>query len=279
MPARLARITPVEAQSKATDVTRRSSMSRLRWPALAVCATLAITAGWTRAQEQENEQRAFIRKAIEAHGGEAALKKYPASITKFKGMIEVMGMMHEITGETSVARPDRLKVDSMMTFNNMPFQFIQVLNGKKLWISLLGKTQEVKDEKIINQARDTLAVEGGSGFLNLLDKAYELNSLGDVKVKDKAAVGIRVSRKGAQDISLFFDKKTNLLIKTEMRSIDAMSGGEFTQEKFFEDYKDVSGVKTPGRLIIHKDGNLFMNLELTETQHLEKLDDTNFAMP
>jgi len=52
----------------------------------------------------------------------------------------------------------------------------------------------------------------------LKDKAYTLAPIGEVKVEDRPALGLRVSRKGNRDINLYFDKKTYLRVKTNTAS-------------------------------------------------------------
>ena len=44
------------------------------------------------------------------------------------------------------------------------------------------------------------------------DKGYELALIGEVKVEDKPAIGVRVSVKGQKDINLFFDKQSGVRI-------------------------------------------------------------------
>jgi len=251
------------------------SMSGLRWLTLTICVAL----GAVRANAQEIDLRAFIKKAIDAHGGAEAMNKYHASATKFKGTVELMGQMREFSGEMSCQGPDKFKIASSLVIGNQTLQFVHVFNGKKFWISELGKTKEIADEKVLKQTRHTLGLERPAYLVSLLDKDCELNTVGAFKVKDRDAIGIRASKKGQPDVTLFFEKKSHLLVKMEMRVLDATTEQEYTQEKFILNYKDVNGVKTAGRWVIHKDGKDFIDLEFSETQHFEKLDDSHFAMP
>ena len=250
-------------------------MSGLRRLTLTICVALGVG----QADAQEIEVRAFVKKAVDAHGGAEVLNKFHASTTKFKGAVELMGQMREFSGEMSYQGPDKFKIASSLAINNQTLQFVHVFNGKKFWIAELGKTKEITDEKVVKQTRYTLGLDSPSYLVSLLDKDYQLNTVGDFKVKDRDALGIRASKKGQPDITLFFDKKNHLLVKAEMRVLDAATEQEYTQEKFILDYKDVNGVKTAGRLVIQKDGKDFIDLELSETRHFEKLDDSDFAMP
>jgi hypothetical protein len=96
-------------------------------------------------------------------------------------------------------------------------------------------------------------------------------------VSDKPAVGVRVSAKGHKDISLFFDKESGLLVKTQKRTKEA--GVEVDEENFYSDFKEIDGVKLPMTLKILHDGKKFLDAKVTEAKLLEKLDDDVFAKP
>jgi outer membrane lipoprotein-sorting protein len=251
-------------------------MFRLRNWALAGCI-LAIGAFFVRAQD--TDLKAVLRKAIEAHGGEKNLAKFKAAVSKFKGSIEIQGNKYDITGETSLQKPDKVKNVMTLNINGKMVEVVTVFNGKKLWVASMGQTKEIDDEKILKAAREEMQAEGAGSLADFLEKPYELNALGDVKVKGKDAIGIRVSKKGQKDISVFFDKKTHLVVKTEMRTLDGMTGQEVTQEKFVVGYQEKSGMKIAKRVEIVKDGKTFMDIEILDTQPFEKLDDSIFAKP
>jgi outer membrane lipoprotein-sorting protein len=252
-------------------------MFRLRVLAFAGVA-LAVTFLFVQAQD-EDALKALLRKSIAAHGGEKNLGKYKASITKFKGKIEVAGMKLDITGETSLQKPDKVKNVMALEVNGMTIDVVTVFNGKKLWVSAMGETKEIDDEKIVNGAREEMQAEGAGGLSEYLKAPYELSAIGEVKVKGKDAVGIRVSKKGQKDISFFFDKKTHLVVKTEMVTYDGEMAKEVTQEKFIIDYQDKDGMKMAKRVEILKDGKAFMDIEITDIQPVEKLADSVFAKP
>ncbi|MSR53541.1 MAG: hypothetical protein EXS09_09675 [Gemmataceae bacterium] len=107
--------------------------------------------------------------------------------------------------------------------------------------------------------------------------------MGQAKVDDKEAVGVRVSRKGRPDINLNFDKKTGLVIKSERRTKDAMTGEEFTAESIFSDHKAFQGVMWATKRFDKRDG---MDLEsdagkfeLSDFQAHDSLDEKRLAKP
>jgi hypothetical protein len=229
--------------------------------------------------QQEPDLKAVIKKAIEAHGGEKNIDKYKAAVSKFKGTIAIGPVTADVIGETTLQKPDKVKNVMNLDIGGKKLDLITVFNGKKLWVNVMGQTKEVDDEKIINAAREELQTEGAGGLSDFLKAPYELNALGESKVKGKDAIGIRVSKKGQKDINMFFDKKTGLVVKSEMRTLDGMTMQEVTQEKFILDYQDKNGMKIAKRVEIVRDGKTFMDIEITDVQALEKIDDSVFAKP
>jgi outer membrane lipoprotein-sorting protein len=252
-------------------------MTRFRVFAMAV-GILALSAYFVQAQG-EVDLKAILKKSIEAHGGEKNLAKFKAVTSKFKGTMEILNMKIDITGETSFQKPDKLRNSLSMNINNMNIDVVTVYDGKKMWVNSQGTTKELDDEKTLREVKESLQVEGAGSLAEFLKPPYELNSLGETKVKGKDAIGIRISKKGQKDFSLFFDKKTNLIVKTEMRSIDPVSKEEVTQEKFIIGYQEKEGMKLAKRVEIRNDGKLFMDLEITSVQAAEKFDDSIFAKP
>jgi hypothetical protein len=241
-----------------------------------MCALLSFA---VFADAQGDDLKAILRKAIEAHGGEKLLTKYQAGSSKFKGKIKILNMDADMSGETMFQKPDKLKNAITLNIMNKEIDIVQVFDGKTFWVSIMGKTMEIKDDKIVKEMRETLRAEGGGSFVDMLKGGYDLSSVGDVKVKGKDAVGILVKKEGQRDITYFFDKKTFLVVKSEQRTLDGMSGQEYTQEKFITEYQVKDGLKVGKRVEIRKDGEEFMDIQILDVRIVEKFDASNFAKP
>ena len=137
---------------------------------------------------------------------------------------------------------------------------------------------ELKGEEL-DEVKEELHVEYVQTLVPLLkDKAYTLNALGEIKIHDRPAVGIRVTSKGHKDVNLYFDKATGLLTKSERRALND-NKMEVSEETFYGDYKDVDGVKVPMKVVVHHDGKKYVEMEITEQRFLDQLDDSEFARP
>lgn len=243
-------------------------------------AAFLVIAGWTASAQAQDELRDLVLKAQKAHGGKEALTKYQGVQVRYKGDVDVNGMQAKIDGEVSYNFPDRMKNVINVDVNGMKIEVQQGFDGKALWMSVLGKTQEIKDKDQIAEMKANMYAEVVASLMDIESKHYELTTLGGMKIKDKDAVGVRVSKKGERFVDLWFDKKTNLLVKSESRGKDPFGmGGEALQEKYYSGYMAVSGIQTPQQLEVHNDGKRIVTMELSDTRYHEKLDDTHFGRP
>jgi hypothetical protein len=222
--------------------------------------------------------RALVEQSIQAHGGEAALAKFRAGSVKLKGTAHAMGLAIPFTGEVLTQGSDQLRVAIDVEVNGQKFSFVSVLNRDKGWIRMNDQTREM-DRELVAEAQAQAYVGWVSSLLPLKDKSFQLSPLGEVKIDDKPAVGVRVTRKGSRDVSLYFDKKTHLLVKTESVVKDETTGMEVTQETFFSDYKEVEGSKQAATLTIKRDGKRHLEAEVFDYKIFDKLDDSVFAKP
>jgi hypothetical protein len=237
-----------------------------------LCLGLALNAG------QQDDVKALVKKAIKAHGGAKNLAKQKGLHVKASGTLDFMNNL-KFTTETFFQDPDKFKNVVEVEINNMNISIIQVFNGKRFWINAMGKTTELKDKKDIAELKENLYVENLTNLIGLLDKGVTLSPLGEVKVNDKAAIGVRASSKGHREVNLYFDKKTHMLVKSESRPVDFQTKQEVSQEKYYSDYKLENGVQEPRKLIIHQDGKRHITLEIASVTFVERHEDSVFAEP
>jgi uncharacterized protein (TIGR03000 family) len=141
----------------------------------------------------------------------------------------------------------RLKVDEIDDKGRHQ-SWTVVMNGKKAWWNWAGLNfWEIPEPAAKEFAlRDLYFTLRATQMLPaLLGKEFQLTHLGEVKVNDQPAVGLRIRRKGRPDVSLFFDKKTSLPVKAELRvSIEGVEQGiDGYFQVFYSDYKEFNGLK------------------------------------
>jgi outer membrane lipoprotein-sorting protein len=242
-------------------------------------AGLALALSSPFAPAQDDENRALVQKAMKAHGGKELIKKYRSAEIKMTGSIKIMGVEAKFKGDVAFQFPDKMRNSIAVEINNMNIDVVQVFDGKTFYVNAAGKTIELKEEKFIDEMKESIYVEKVSSLVDLDDKEYKLSALGEAKVSGKDAVGIRVSREGKRDVNLYFDKNTSLLVKYEFRGRDPIGMMEVTQEKILSEYKEVMGIQSAMKLAVHFDGNPAMELEVTSIRYAESLDESLFAKP
>ncbi|MGE3805072.1 MAG: hypothetical protein AB7K24_10410 [Gemmataceae bacterium] len=243
----------------------------MRYCGFALGLLLVVSANFVPAQDAD-KTRAVIDKALKAMGGEAKLEKFKAQTWKEKGTYYGMGDGLPYTGTYAIQWPYQFKMEITDVFTT-------VLNGDKGWIKSMGETMEMTKEQVAEQRENQYA-----GWVTTLaplkDKAYQLSLLKESKVGDRPAVGIKVAHKDHRDVSLFFDKESGLLIKSEFRTKSQEQGGkEVLQEMYYSDYKEVEGIKIPSKIKILRDGKKFVEAENTDIKPMGKLPDSVFGKP
>lgn len=246
-------------------------MCRTSWTA---AAALLILAGVASA----DEPLAILDKAIAAHGGEATINKNMGLSWKSKGTVHTMGMDIAFTADYARSFPDKSKTTIEAEVMGQKFNIVQVVRGNKAWHSFAGNAMELEGE-MADEALFQLYAEWLTRLTPLKDKAFTLAPAGEVKVNDKPALGIKVSRKNQRDVTLYFDKATGMLVKAQARVKDPNQGQEFDQETFFSDYKDTAAGKRAGKLIIKRDGQVYLESEHALFVASEKIDDAQFEQP
>jgi len=245
-----------------------------------MCAVAGLLCWQTAGQTQnQDEARAIIGKAIKAMGVDKEPQGAKGLLIKSKGTLELMGMTVNIVQTITLRYPDQFKDFTELDINNMKLPVSTVFDGKKGWVAVNDKVI-MKFDDIFNAEMKEVANLVNIGKLKpLLDKKYDLAVIGEVKVEDKPAVGVRVSVKGAKDVSVYFDKNTHLLMKVERQAVDATTKQEVTEERIIRSYKDRDGYKVPHEVAILRDGKKFVEVEVTEHTHLDNVDPGEFEMP
>jgi hypothetical protein len=246
---------------------------------LATCAlgALVVLANFGRSGD-DKDLRAIINKAVEAHGGAAKLAKLSAETMKGNGKFYGLGEAVDFTMEIA-AQDKQFRFAMDMKVMGFDLKIISVVNGDKGWTKVNDDIKAMPADELAEH-KEQMHTDKVSRLLPLKSKDYKLSSIGEVKVGDQPAVGVRVSREGRRDVNLFFDKAGGHLVKSEYIIKDIMAGGkEVTQANFYSDYKEFEGTRHPTRMIIERDGKKFTEIQMTEIQVLEKLDDSTFERP
>jgi hypothetical protein len=224
----------------------------------------------------DSDVSAIIDKAIKAHGGAEKLALEPPIHTKGRGTINVGGGT-DFTVESTM-QSGKIRGVVQMSIAGQEVTLITVFDGVKAWQKVNGETKEQAGD-LLDDARENAYVARLRRLAFLKDKSLELSPLGEAKVNDRPAVGIKVVSKGHRDVNLYFDKESGLLAKTTRRMLDATTQQEISEEWIVQERQEVDGMKVPRKILLNHDGKKFMEAEIVEVKFLEKVAPDEFAEP
>ena len=250
-------------------------MRRLLTPLLSA----VVLFGSPAARAADDEARMIVLKAVKAHGGEAALSKYKAARSSAKGKINIPAAGEvDFTQEVVVMQPDKFKESMDLSIGGNTIKIVTIANGDKASIEAGGKEVPVTDaiKDALKEAQHAMKAARMAEILK--DKAFELSTLGEIKVEGKPAVGVRVSAKGQKDVNLYFNKETGLLAKVERRGTDPNTGKEFTEERIILEYNkpNAEGLLSAKKVLVKRDGEKFMEAEVVDHKVFEAIEDAEF---
>jgi hypothetical protein len=242
---------------------------------------IAVLPAWAdKKPEGTATAQDVVKASIKATGGEELIKKLQCASMKMKGEMTMMGLELEFTGDMLYAPPDKMRMKMNMAIMGQKIAVEQVLNGKKMKATMNGNAMPL-DEDTADDLRDNFTEHELSQLVPLLDeKKFKIKLGDDVDVDGKAATAVVVSGESLKDrdVTLYFDKTTNLVVKMKRKGKEPGTGKEVTEETIISDYKDVQKLMTPHKMSIKHDGKAFMTLTLSEIKHMEKIDEKEFSI-
>lgn len=250
-------------------------MRKVLGPAL---LTLLVCGFSVPALSADKDAGGLVDKAIAALGGEAKLSQGKGMTWKTKGSITFGDNENQYTGEATVASLDRFRQEFEGDFGGNKIKGITVLNGEQGWRKFGETTMPLDADGIANEKRSVYLQIVPITLLPLKGKGFTLESAGDEKVAGADAAGIKVTGPDGKDFKLYFDKKTNLPVKT-VATVRGFGGEDFTQETTYSDYKEFAGVKKATKIEAKRDGSRFLQAEISDFKFLDQVDEKTFAEP
>lgn len=240
---------------------------------LLVCATHPMCA-----EDEAKAARAMLDRAVKAMGGPKLLAMKALSGTS-RGTLEALGNKNPVTNEWTVQGIDQFKWVTEVKLNDNPAAITVILNRDKSWVK--GNNAEagaLTKEQSRALAQGFAGLRLAESLLPLTGKEWKLSSLGELKLDDKDAVGIKAARKGLPELDLYFDKATYLPMKAEMR-ITEQGGLDIPYVAKFGSYKKVEGRQYFTKLTVLREDKVVLEMERGDIKAKDQVDDEMFAKP
>jgi hypothetical protein len=230
-------------------------------------ALLAATCGPARADDPK--AKAILDRAINALGGEEKLAKIETFC--WKAAVKFGEAGREIDAEVVVRGLDHMR----RSYGGN----LVVLAGDKGWRRVRDAPLELSDASIATEKRSLYLQVIPIILLPIKRNDFRYEAVGEEKVGDKPALGLKITPPDGKNFVLFFDKETGLPVK-EVAQIDIPGGREAAAETIFSDYKEFGGIKKATRIEVKSlgFGSGFSQI-ISDFKVLDKVDDGTFAKP
>jgi outer membrane lipoprotein-sorting protein len=241
--------------------------------------TAAVLSLSVVAAKADDAAKAIVEKAIQATGYKPGDATAPVT-WKAKGTFSALGMSIPYTGDWAFQAPDKQRFSFEGEFGGMKMAITVVSNGEKAWGAAMDRVEDFAEEKREYTVHQTYHLHVLKLLPLVAEKEFKLTTAGEKDVGGKKAAGVTVTRDKRPAITLYFDKASGLLVKSEMKAKDEFQGWkEVTDESFFEDYKDAGGRKVFTKMRVVRDGKVMIESELSDQKWPAKLDAKTFEKP
>jgi len=227
----------------------------------------------------EKAANAIVDKAIKAMGGEEKLKKAATASWKAKGIITFQGNDNELTSQTTIQGLEKSRREIEGDFGGNKFMGVVILNGSKGWRKFGDDEKEIDGDALEKEKRRQYVQLVPILLLPLKDKAFKVDTAPEEKVDDKPATVLKVTGPDGQDFKIFFDKESGLPVKHSAKVFGFGDQEEVDEDVTYSDYKDFDGVKKATKSHGKRNGEKFIENEITEFKVLDKVDPETFAVP
>jgi outer membrane lipoprotein-sorting protein len=237
----------------------------------------SMAAATSARADDQADGRAVLDQAIKAMGGAKKLAALKTGTGKAKITIQKGGDSGTVTVDASWQGLTQYRIEGDAEFNGQSHKGTIVVNGNKGWIQDDNQSKAIPE--IVPFIKNLFYAARLPQLLPMLKgKDFTLSPLGELKIDGRAALGLRVNHKGFKDVSLFFDKKTHLPVKSEVQEKEPEGSKEVTVTFVYSEYKDFDGVQHPTKVRIKVDEQ-DLTMEVSEVHAEEKLEDNLFDKP
>lgn len=252
-------------------------MTRLIGVLFAVALTLGLRSPvW--AADAPQDPTPILDKAITALGGQEKLGKIQAVSWTAKGTISFNGSDNAFTSASVGQGIDHFRQEFEGDFGGNPVQGVTVLAGDKGWRNFGDNHSELDKDALANEKRTAYLALIPVTIVPLKASGFKVETIADAPVNGKPAAGVKVTPPDGKEFSLYFDKESGLPVRL-VAKVAGFMGDEFTQDTTFSDYQDMGGIKKATKLQSKRDGEKFIDQQISDFKVLDTVDAKTFAPP
>ena len=246
--------------------------------AVAVAVAVAVAAGAVRAADDDQAKaKAVVEKAVAAAGWE----KNGANVAqtwKDKGTFTLGEEKLEYTADWYFSGPDKYRFDLKGKFGGADMTLTAVANADKAWGKMNDESESFAGDKLEYTRNEVYKLWVYTLTPLLTEKGFTLKPVAGVKVDGNDTAGVEVGHKDRPTVTLYFDAKTHLLVKSVASVKNEFDGWkETTEETLFGGWKEgADKKKQPTKLTIVRGGKTLIESDQSGHKYHDKLEDKLF---
>lgn len=246
--------------------------------ALAAVAALSALAPALRADDAA-DAKALVEKAIKARGDKPDAK-HAATTWKEAGKFTGGGFALPYTADWAFQAPDKYRFALVGTLGEIKINITVVVAGDKAWETDGDKTREITGEKLDYVRGEVYQLWVLSLSPLVTEKGFTLATAKGKDVAGKPTTAVKVTRDKHRAITLYFDKDSGLLVKSETIVKDEFQKWKEVQDEgYYSDYKEAGGKQRFTKFKIVRDGKTLIESTMSDAKDAEKLDAKLFEKP
>ena len=234
--------------------------------ALGAALVLSFAGSLALAADDLPKAETILDKSIEATGGKAAYQKIHNEIST--GSMSVSGL----SGTATIYRAEPDKMLTEINFDAIG-KISEGSNGKIAWSNSAVQGPHIKegDEKDM-----ALMMAKFDADVNWRDQFTKVETVGAETVEGKDCYKLSLTPKFGKPMTRYYDKKTGLLVKSEMTVKSPM--GEMTVESTADDYRKEGDILTAHKLTNKAMGQQF-GITIEKVQYNVDIPGTKWELP
>lgn len=227
----------------------------------------------------QEDAKAIIHKAIKAANMPGDNKAYHET-WKEKGVMKAMGQEFPYDSKWAFEAPGKYRFDMKAKFGGQDMEISFVQNGAKAKETGMGQSRMLEGPKLEETTHSAYQFWVCSLRPLVHEDGFKLSVSPNKDFAGKKVTSVKVAKDGKRDITLHFDKETDLLVGcTDKVKDEFQEWKEVAQDSEFSGYqKGANGEMQFTKMVVKRDGKVLIESELTGYQRSTVLNPDFFKL-
>lgn len=240
--------------------------------------TMASFAGGRLANAGDSDVPAIIRSAIKEIGGEERLGKEKVVTWRAKGIWTTAKRKLKCSSAVVVKSRSQFRIEDEIGVEKVEMEAVTVVDGDKGW-RRIGQFISEMDEKELADGKTLINIRViAATLMPLLGSGFSFESAGESDVKGVRTAGVKIAGDDGSHFVLYFDAKSNLLVKLIVMGSGAAEN-RVSETFYFSNYKNFDGIKLATKIEYQGQPDSSLDEEIVEFKMVDNVPPETFARP